>query len=83
MSIMILSPLLSIVCAGLKHGEEPKSFGIALLAYLFVLRLHHHEIVPAKPWSLSELQHSLRLSVITNQVEHNVTVKLAHGYKAA
>lgn len=65
----------------LKRHE--KSFGIALLAYLFVLKLRHHEIVPGKPWSLSELQHSLRLSVITNQVEHNVTVKLAHEYKAA
>ena len=63
--------------------RHEKSFGIALLAYLLVLRLRHHEIVSGKPWSLSELQHSLRLSVITNQVEHNVTVKLAHEYKAA
>ena len=63
--------------------RHEKSFGIALLAYLLVLRLRHHEIIPGKPWSLSELQHSLQLSVITNQVEHNVTVKLAHEYKAA
>jgi hypothetical protein len=63
--------------------RHEKSFGIALLAYLLVLRLRHHEIVPGKPWSLSELQHSLRLGVITNQVEHNVTVKLASQYKAA
>lgn len=41
-----------------------KSFGIALLEYLFVLKLHHHEIIPGKPWSLSQLQHSLRLRVI-------------------
>ena len=63
--------------------RHEKSFGIAVLAYLFVLRLRHHEIVPGKPWSLSELQHSLRLDVMTNQVEHNVTVKLAHQRKAA
>jgi Transposase DDE domain len=63
--------------------RHEKSFGIAVLAYLFVLRLRHHEIVPGKPWSLSELLHRLRLEVITNQVEHNVTVKLAHQYKAA
>jgi hypothetical protein len=63
--------------------RHEKSFGIAVLAYLFVLRLRHHEIVPGKPWSLSELQHSLRLDVITNQVEHNVTVKLAHQRKVA
>jgi hypothetical protein len=63
--------------------RHEKSFGIALLAYLFVLRLRHHEIVPGKPWSLSQLQHSLRLGVITNQVEHNVTVKLTGQYKVA
>ena len=60
-----------------------KSFGIALLAYLLVLKLHHHEIIPGKPWGLSQLQHSLRLHVITNQVEHNIKVKLAPMRKAA
>jgi hypothetical protein len=60
-----------------------KSFGIALLAYLFVLRVCHHEIIPGQPWSLSGLQHSLRLRVITNQVAHNVKVKLAARRKAA
>jgi hypothetical protein len=63
--------------------RHEKSFGIAVLASLLVLRLRHREIAPGQPWSLSELQHSLRLGVITNQVEHNVTVKLAHQYKAA
>ena len=59
-----------------------KSFGIAILAYLFVLRACHHEITPGQPWSLSGLQHSLRLRVITNQVAHNVKVKLAARRKA-
>ena len=63
--------------------RHEKSFGIAVLAYLFVLRLRHHEIVPGKPWSLSELQHSLRLEVITNQVKHNVMVQLGQEQKAA
>ena len=63
--------------------RHEKSFGIAVLVYLLVLRLRHHEIIAGKPWSLSELQHSLRLGVITNQVEHNVTVKLGHQRKAA
>jgi hypothetical protein len=60
-----------------------KSFGIAILAYLFVLRVCHHEITPGQSWSLSGLQHSLRLRVITNQVAHNVKVKLAPRRKAA
>ena len=63
--------------------RHEKSFGIAVLAYLFVLRLRHHEIVPGKPWSLSELQHRLRLEVITNQVKHNVMVQLGQEQKAA
>jgi DDE family transposase len=63
--------------------RHEKSFGIAVLAYLFVLRLRHHEIVPGKPWSLSELQHRLRLEVITNQVKHNVTIQLGQEQKAA
>lgn len=65
------------------RDRHEKSFGIALLAYLFVLKLRHHEIAPGQPWSLSQLQNSLRLHVITNQVEHNVTVRLAAGHKAA
>lgn len=54
-----------------------KSFGIAILAYLFVLKMCQHEITPGQPWSLSQLQHSLRLQVITNQVAHNVRRQLA------
>jgi hypothetical protein len=42
--------------------------GIAVLAYLFVLRVCHHEIVPGKPWSIFPLQQALRLRVMTNQV---------------
>jgi hypothetical protein len=57
--------------SGSKDRRE-KSVGIAVLAYLFVLRVCHHEIVPGKSWSLFQLQHALRLQVMTNQVEHKV-----------
>ncbi len=50
---------------------------------LFVLRACHHEIVPGKPWSIFQLQHALRLRVMTNQVEHKVKVKMAKARKAA
>src|SRR5438093_1934183 len=78
--------------AGLGLGEHQvsgdtnrseKSVGIAVLAYLFVLRVCHHEIVPGKPWSIFQLQHALRLRVMTNQVEHKVKVKMAKAGKAA
>jgi len=64
-------------------NRSEKSVGIAVLAYLFVLRACHHEIVPGKPWSLFQLQHALRLRVMTNQVEHKVKVKMAKTHKAA
>jgi Transposase DDE domain len=62
--------------------RSEKSVGIAVLAYLFVLRACHHEIVPGKPWSIFQLQHALRLRVMTNQVEHNIKVKVAKTCKA-
>ena len=68
--------------SGDKDRSE-KSVGIAVLAYLFVLRVCHHEIVPGKPWSIFQLQHALRLRVMTNQVEHKVKVKMAKTHKAA
>ncbi len=68
--------------SGDKNRSE-KSVGIAVLAYLFVLRVCHHEIVPGQPWSIFQLQHALRLRVMTNQVEHKVKVKMAKACKAA
>jgi hypothetical protein len=68
--------------SGGKDRSE-KSMGIAVLAYLFVIRTCHHEIVPGKPWSIFQLQHALRLRVMTNQVEHQVKVKMAKTRKAA
>jgi len=68
--------------SGNKDRSE-KSVGIAVLAYLFVLRVCHHEIVPGKPWSIFQLQHALRLRAMTNQVEHKVKVKMAKMRNAA
>jgi hypothetical protein len=64
-------------------NRSEKSVGIAVLAYLFVLRACDHKIVPGKPWSLFQLQHALRLRVMTTQVEHKVKVKMAQARKAA
>ena len=63
--------------------RSEKSVGIAVLAYLFVLRVGHHEIVPGKPWSIFQLQHALRVRVMTNQVEPNVKAKMAKAHKVA
>jgi hypothetical protein len=68
--------------SGDKNRSET-SVGIAVLAYLFVLRVCHHEIVPGKPWRIFQLQHALRLQIMTNQVEHKVKVKMGKTRKAA
>jgi hypothetical protein len=68
--------------SGDKDRSE-KSLGIAVLAYVFVLRMCHGEIVPGKPWSMSQLQHALRLRGMTNQVEPKVKVKFGKTRKAA
>jgi hypothetical protein len=65
------------------RDQMEKSFGIAVLAYLLILRLTHQEIIPGKPWRLTQLQHGLRLRVFTNQVEHTVKAKLGKARKAA
>jgi DDE family transposase len=67
-------------------GEERRmenSFGIAVMAYVFLIRLCHHEMLPGRSWSLSQLQQAFRLRVITNQVEHNVKTRLTKSRKAA
>jgi Transposase DDE domain len=66
-------------------GEEriEKSFGIAVLAYLLLIRACHQEILPGTSWSIAQLQHALRLRIITNQVEHNVKTRLTKVRKVA
>ena len=60
-----------------------KSFGIAVLAYLWLLRACHQEIVPGKSWSIAQLQHTFRLRVMTNQVEHKLKARLTKARKVA
>jgi hypothetical protein len=65
------------------EGRIEKSFGIAVLAYLFLIRVCRDELRPGQSWSVAHLQHVFRLGVITNQVEHNVKAKFGRGRKAA
>jgi hypothetical protein len=65
------------------QNRRAKSVGMAVLAYVVVLRVCHHEIIPGKPWRSFQLQHALRLRVMTNPVEHTVKVTMAKTRKAA
>jgi Transposase DDE domain len=65
------------------EGRIEHSFGIAVLAYLLLIRACHQEIRPGTSWSIAHLQHALRLRIITNQVEHNVKTRLTKVRKVA
>jgi hypothetical protein len=66
-----------------EEGRIEKSFGIAVLAYLLLIRACHQEILPGQSWSIAQLQHVFRLRMLTKQVEHNVQTRLAKTYKVA
>ena len=66
-----------------KEDRVEKSFGIAILAYLFLLRVCGKEIQPGQPWSIFQLQHNFRLKVITHQVEHNMELRIRKLRKTA
>ena len=66
-----------------QEGRIEKSFGIAVLAYLLLIRACHQEIRPGTSWSIAQLQHALRLRIITTQVEHNVKTRLTKARKVA
>jgi hypothetical protein len=66
-----------------EEGRIEKSFGIAVLAYLLLIRACHQEILPGTSWSIAQLQHAFRLRLITNQVEHNVKTRLTKARKVA
>jgi len=66
-----------------EEGRIEHAFGIAVLAYLLLIRVCHQEILPGTSWSIAQLQHALRLRIITNQVEHHVKTRLTKARKVA
>jgi DDE family transposase len=66
-----------------EEGRIEKSFGIAVMAYLLLIRACHQEILPGQSWSIAQLQHVFRLRMLTKHVEHKVQTRLAKTYKVA
>ena len=66
-----------------EEGRIEKSFGIAVLAYLLLIRACHQEMLPGTSWSIAQLQYAFRLRIMTKQVEHNVKTRLAKARKVA
>ena len=53
-----------------------KSVGIAVIAYLFLLRARKNDVLPGKPWSIFQLQNNLRTEVIKFHFEHLMNSEL-------
>jgi hypothetical protein len=60
-----------------------KSIGIAVISYLFLLKARHKDIHRGKSWSIFQLQNNLKVELMTNQVEHNMRLKLKNLSEAA
>ena len=60
-----------------------KSFGIAILAYLFLIRACRKEIRPGCPWGIFQLQEHFRLKVIKHQFEYRMNQEIQKFKKAA
>jgi hypothetical protein len=66
-----------------EEGRIENSFGIAGLAYLLLIRACPQVMLPGTSWSIAQLQHALRIRIITKQGEQNVKRRLTKARKVA
>jgi hypothetical protein len=60
-----------------------KSIGIAIIAYLVLIRARRKDIRPGQPWSIFQLKNNFTNDLICNQFKHNMERKLNRLMKAA
>jgi hypothetical protein len=60
-----------------------KSLGIALIAYLFLLRARKDDIKPGKPWSIFQLKTNFTMDMIQKQFQHSLALEINKWKKAA
>jgi len=60
-----------------------KSLGIALIAYLFLLRARNDDIKPGKPWSIFQLKTNFTMDMIQKQFQHSMALEINKWKKAA
>jgi hypothetical protein len=60
-----------------------KSLGIALIAYLFLLRARKDDIKPGKPWSIFQLKTNFTMDLIHKQFQHSMALEINKWKKAA
>jgi hypothetical protein len=66
-----------------KVDRIEKSIGIAIIAYLLLLRARKADIHSGRPWSIFQLKNNFTNDVICNQFQHNMQRKLNKLLKAA
>ena len=59
-----------------KEERTENSFGVAIIAYLFLLRACKNEIKQGESWSIFRLKDSFRMKVITNQIRHTAELEI-------
>ena len=60
-----------------------KSLGIALIAYLFLLRARKDDIKHGKPWSIFQLKTNFTMDMIQKQFQHSMALEINKWKKAA
>ena len=60
-----------------------KSIGVAIIAYLVLIRARKRDIHPGQSWSIFQLKSNFTKDVICNQFQHNLQRKLDKLMKAA
>lgn len=78
--------------SGLGFGEHQvtkrlprieKSLGVALIAYLLLLRARKDDIKPGKPWSIFQLKTTFTLDMVHKQFQHSLRLEVNKFLKAA
>jgi hypothetical protein len=60
-----------------------KSLGIALIAYLLLLRARKDDIRPGKPWSIFQLKTNFTMDLMQKQFQHAIRLEVNKSLKAA
>ena len=78
--------------SGLGFGEHQvtkilprieKSLGMALIAYLVLLKARKDDIKPGKPWSIFQLKTNFTLDLLHTQFQHSIRLEVNKFLKAA
>ena len=59
-----------------------KSIGIAIIAYLTLIRARREDIVPSKPWSIFQLKNNFTTALIYNQLQSTMQRRITRLMKA-